>query len=91
MEQITIVKIDTAILKSHRLSRSDIPTTVEGITIYPWDYLCPVEFLSSKLEITENTITIHHYSASWMTWTDNLKMKKGYYTNKVRKLLGIRR
>lgn len=90
-EQITIVKIVTDILKKHGLSRSDIPTTVEGITIYPWDYFCPVEFLSSKLEITENTRTIHHYSASWMTWTDKLKMKKGYYANKVRRLLGIRR
>ncbi len=91
MEQITIVKIVTDILKRHGLSRSDIPTTIEGITIYPWDYFCPIEFLSSKLEITENTRTIHHYSASWMSWTDKLKMKKGYYANKVRKLLGIRR
>lgn len=91
MEQITIVKIVTDILKSHGLSRCDIPTTIEGITIYPWDYFCPVEFLSSKLEITENTRTIHHYSASWMTWTDKLKMIKGYYANKVRKLFGIKR
>lgn len=89
MEQITIVKIVTDILKRHGLSRSDIPTTIEGITIYPWDYFCPIEFLSSKLEITENTRTIHHYSASWMSWTDKLKMKKGYYANKLRKLFGI--
>lgn len=87
----TIVIVITDILKRHGLSRSDIPTTIEGITIYPWDYFCPIEFLSSKLEITENTRTIHHYSASWMSWTDKLKMKKGYYANKVRKLLGIRR
>ena len=91
MEQITIVKIVTDILKRHGLSRSDIPTTIEGITIYPWDYFCPIEFLSSKLEITGNTRTIHHYSASWMSWTDKIKMKKGYYANKVRKFLGIRK
>lgn len=88
MEQITIVKIVTDILKKHGLNRSDIPTTIEGITIYPWDYFCPVEFMSNKLEITENTRTIHHYSASWMSWTDKLKMKKGYYANKIRRLLG---
>ncbi len=91
MEQITIVKIVTDILKRHGLSRSDIPTTIEGITIYPWDYFCPIEFLSSKLEITGNTRTIHHYSASWMSCTDKIKMKKGYYANKVRKFLGIRK
>lgn len=91
MEQITIVRIVTDILKKHGLSRCDIPTTIEGITIYPWDYFCPIEFLSSKLEISDNTRTIHHYSASWMSWTDKLKMKKGYYANKLRKILGIRR
>ena len=91
MEQITIVKIVTDILKSHGLSRCDVPTTVGGITVYPWDYFCPVEFLSSKLEITGNTRTIHHYSASWMSWSDKLKMKKGYYANKLRKFFGIRR
>lgn len=91
LEQITIVRIVTDILKSHGLSRSDIPTTIKGVTVYPWDYFCPVEFLSSKLEITGNTRTIHHYSASWMSWSDKLKMRKGYYANKLRKLLGIKR
>lgn len=91
MEQITIVRIITDILKRHGLSRSDIPTTIEGITIYPWDYFCPVEFLSNKLEITDNTRTIHHYSASWMSWTDKLKMKKGYYANILRRFLGIKK
>lgn len=90
IEQITIVKIVTDILKKHGLTRSDVPSTIEGITIYPWDYFCPVEFLSTKLEITENTRTIHHYSASWMSWTDKLKMKKGHYANKLRKFLGKR-
>ncbi len=91
MEQITIVKIVTDILKRRGLSRSDVPVEVDGITVYPWDYFCPVEFLSSKLEITENTRTIHHYSASWMSWSDKFKMRKGYYANKMRKLLGISR
>lgn len=89
MEQITIVRIVTDILIHHGLSHSDKPVTVKGITIYPWDYFCPVEFMSNKLEITENTRTIHHYSASWMTWIDKLKMKKGYYANKVRRLLKL--
>ena len=89
MEQITIVRIVTDILIKHGLSRSDVPVCIEGITIYPWDYFCPVEFLSSKLEITDNTRTIHHYSASWMSWTDKLKMRKGYYADKLRRILGI--
>lgn len=86
-EQITIVKITTDILKSKGLTRSDIPTNIDGITIYPWDYFCPIEFMSNKLEITPNTYTIHHYSASWMSWSDKLKMKKGYFANKLRRFI----
>lgn len=88
-EQITIPVILTEILKKHGLKHSDAITTIGGITIYPWDYFCPAEFMSNKLEITVNTRTIHHYSATWMSWSDKLKMRKGYYANKLRKLLGI--
>ena len=90
MEQITIVKVTTKKKKKRGLYTSDRPTKIDGITIYPWEYFCPIEFLGNKLEITENTHTIHHYSASWMSWTDKLKMKKGYYANKLRKFLGIK-
>lgn len=89
MEQITIVKITMDILKNKGLTKSDLITEINGINIYPWEYFCPVEFLSSRIEITENTCSIHHYSASWMSWKDKLKMKKGYYANKLRRLLKI--
>lgn len=91
MEQITIVKIVTEVLKRHGLHDSDIPTNIDGITVYPWDYFCPYEPLSNKLVITQNTRTIHHFSASWMSWTDKLKMLKGFYANQVRRIIGIRR
>jgi mannosyltransferase OCH1-like enzyme len=80
----TIVTVMTQILKRHGLSQSDTPTTIEGITFYPADYFCPLEFLTTKVEITKNTRSIHHYSASWMTRLDKLKMKKGFYANKLR-------
>lgn len=89
-EQITIVKIVTDVLKKYGLGKSDSPVTIKGITIYPTEYFCPVEFMSSKLEITENTRTIHHYSASWMSWSDKVRMKKGYYAEKLCKLFKLR-
>lgn len=84
----TIVVIITDILKKHGLRYCDKPVIVEGITIYPCEYFCPIEFLGNKIEITKNTRTIHHFTASWMTRGDKLKMLKGYYVNKIRKLLG---
>lgn len=91
IEQITIVPITSKVLKKYGLR----PTTTEpydcgGITIYPWEYFCPEEYLSGKLEITDHTYTIHHYSSSWMSRWDKLMVKKGYYMVKIRRLLGLK-
>jgi len=40
----------------------------DGIAIYPTEYFCPLDFVTRKLHITENTHTIHHFFASW--WDD---------------------
>ena len=42
----------------------DVPASV--VTIYPADYLCPMNSLTGKIELTNNTHTIHHYSMSWL-------------------------
>ena len=38
----------------------------EGVFIYPADYFCPKPSEFSKIQISENTRTIHHYAASWI-------------------------
>lgn len=91
-EQIPIVYITTDVLKRHGLRASDKPLEIEGgFTVYPWEYFCPMEYQSNKTEITENTRTIHHYSATWMSWRDKLMMKKGYWARIVKRALGIER
>lgn len=86
IQQIPIVPITSNVLKKYGLKPSSSePYNCGGITIYPWEYFCPIEFLSNKLNITNNTYTIHHYSATWMSWLDKLKMKKGYYGAKIRR------
>lgn len=89
VKQIPIVYITTEVLKRHGLVASESPLEVDGgFTVYPWEYFCPMEYLSSKIEMTENTRTIHHYTATWMSWTDKLKMKKGYISRKIKSLFG---
>lgn len=90
MEQIPIVPITSSVLKKYGLKKmTDRPYKVGGIIIYPWDFFCPIEFMSTKLEITENTHAIHHYSATWMSQMDKIKMKKGFYAAKIKRLLGL--
>ena len=45
---------------------------VADTKIYPSEYFSPKDYLTEKLNITENTISIHHYDASWYTEEDKL-------------------
>ncbi len=47
------------------------------ITIYPKDYFCPKSYLDKKIYLTDNTVTIHHFSGSWQ------------YKSKVRKFADL--
>ena len=40
-----------------------------GIHMLPDDYLCPVKYYTGKKHITENTVSIHHFCASWTSST----------------------
>ena len=36
-----------------------------GIHIYPKSFFCPIDYKTGKMEMTENTYSIHHFFASW--------------------------
>lgn len=38
---------------------------LDGIRVYPIDYFNPLNPDTMKLKITQNTVMIHHYSATW--------------------------
>lgn len=63
----TVVTILTSLIgeKHQTLDLSKIQEA-EGVTIYPHEYFCPLTALTNKLEITGNTRTIHHYTATWV-------------------------
>lgn len=51
----------------------------EGLKIYPKDFFYPKDFSTGLIDITENTIMLHHYDASWYS-----KIEKKIYTKKLR-------
>ncbi len=55
------------------------PTKIGGATIYPPEYFCPYERKQNKLEITENTYSIHRYAASWGEITSEALQKRQEY------------
>lgn len=36
-----------------------------GFKLYPKDFFCPKDYTSGKIELTDRTVTIHHFSGSW--------------------------
>lgn len=64
--QTTVVTHTTNVLERYGLERRQEAQHVCGIQIYPWDYFCPMDFKTGQLTLTENTRSIHHYSASWL-------------------------
>ena len=39
-----------------------------NMVILPHDYLCAKDYLTKKVNVTENTFTIHHFAGSWVSW-----------------------
>lgn len=62
----TIVHFTTEVLSRYGLIRENYKQKVGGIVIYPADYFCPMDSTTGITTITDNTVSIHHYSCSWI-------------------------
>lgn len=63
--QKTIVAYTTEMLCNYGLKQVNDIQECAGVWIYPKEYFCPMEYGVMKLEITENTKSIHHFDGSW--------------------------
>lgn len=61
----------TQVLRSFGLVQENMQQQLPQMTIYPTDVLCPKNFKTGKIHITENTYSIHHFDSSW--WSDEKK------------------
>lgn len=49
--------------------------TINTFTLLPKDYLCPKSFDTGKIDLTDNTLTIHHFDGSWRSEEDVYRLK----------------
>ena len=68
------------------ISLTSHSSSLISLTIYPVDYLCPMDSLTGKIVKTENTYTIHHYSMSWLPKQTQWRVKM---MRKIRKWLNL--
>lgn len=62
----TCPKINTNALKKLGLITDGSYQTVGGAVIFPVDYFNPYDSATGRLKKTDNTVSIHWYSAAWM-------------------------
>ena len=62
-----VVTYTTRLLKENGFTGNGLIEEVGGIVIYPPEYLCPKNYWTGELRITEHTYSIHHYSESWLS------------------------
>lgn len=70
LEKITCPVLQTKTLTEHGLVRNNKKQVVKGMTIFPTEYFCPLDQYTGKCNITNNTYSIHLYSATWFDSVD---------------------
>ena len=70
---LTIVERTTNRLCAHGARNTNKIQTVEGITIYPAEYFCPINMNTGELKLTKETRSIHRYAASWVDKRSRLR------------------
>lgn len=68
----TVCARETGLFKEYGLKLNGKLQHIADTWIYPTEYFSPKDYLTEKLNITENTVSIHHYDASWYTEEDKL-------------------
>lgn len=66
---------NTEVLKMEGLRCDNTLQSVGGLTVYPSDFLCPIDWQTRKCTITENTFSIHHFDASWVSEKEKKKRR----------------
>jgi len=79
--RVTVVTHVSGIFKRYGFNFKDELQTVAGVTLYPSEYLSPIDSATHKMTVTPKTVSIHHFAASWQSGGDK-------YKTKIKKLLG---
>lgn len=96
INQETVVTRTSNILKRHGFKGNGSIECIDGVYIYPPEYFCPMNYTTGKTTITENTRSIHHYSATWHSGLEELIIKiercskgKNSLEYKIRRMLSL--
>lgn len=70
-----IVDVVTGVLKKQGLQGNNTFQIINGVAIFPKEYFCCFDHETQSFETTSETISVHHYFASWSPWYRRLYFK----------------
>jgi len=80
--------ITTELLDKYGLARRSTQTQhLADMTVYAADYLCPKNERTGILQKTKNTVSIHHYDASWFEESWKQSKRRRYRRERLRHIL----
>lgn len=74
-EEISCPNLNTSVLKNIGFTPTDTVQKIDNCFAYPSKYFDPLAPGKSKNLLCDDTISIHHYNASWTSATNRIKRK----------------
>lgn len=87
MKNNTCPVIQTRVLEKYGLIRNDAEQDVAGFHVFPHDYFCPMNYNQILDSYTDNTISIHHFDASWFNKKDHFLFKFNNLIAKIKHVI----
>ena len=57
---------ETKVLKEYGIEINNRFQNLLDVTVFPSDYFSPIDYDTNRIFLTKNTVSIHHYHASWL-------------------------
>ena len=83
--------VNTEVLTNHGLVLNGQEQTVGDFHVYPADWFNPLDSATGELLKTENTVSIHWYSMSWIPLWKRMRVKMMRKVRRLLRKLGLRR
>lgn len=81
LDSISSGLIDTSVALRAGYRINGLNQTINGLNIYSYDYFHPYDYMSGKLDMTNDTFSIHHFHGGWLddqARADNEAAMKNY-------------
>ena len=93
MQENTCPIVQTRVLQQHGLAKNNSKQDIEGFAVYPSEYFCPMNYNQIYDNFTKNTISVHHFDASWFSKKERRAFiwgnQKAKAVHSVKKILHI--